>query len=94
VSHRGFDIFPRLFSLRLLPGSDQRGLLSDEEITELANRVPAVDCVAPMGSVVSMRPLLVHSSSKAMAPAPRRVIHIEYTDTLEQEGGLRIREVA
>jgi ectoine hydroxylase-related dioxygenase (phytanoyl-CoA dioxygenase family) len=80
--------------LRLIPGSDQRGLLSDGEIAELAKKVPSVDCLAPRGSVVLMRPLLVHSSSKAVPPAPRRVIHIEYTDTFEQEGGLRIRVVA
>jgi hypothetical protein len=37
-----------------------------------------------------MRPLVVHTSSKATVPAPRRVIHIEYTDRLEHEGGLTI----
>jgi ectoine hydroxylase-related dioxygenase (phytanoyl-CoA dioxygenase family) len=78
--------------LRLIPGSDQR-LLSDGKIAELARKVPSVDCLVPRGSVVLMRPLLVHSSSKAVVPAPRRVIHIEYTDAFEHEGGLRLRAV-
>ena len=79
--------------LRVLPGSHQHGLLDDPEIAQLARLVPSVDCLAASGSVILMRPLLVHASSKAMAPAPRRVIHIEYTDTLGQDGGLVTRIV-
>ena len=64
--------------LRVLPGSHRLGVLEDAEIHALAERVEPVACVAPRGSVVMMRPLLVHSSSKAAVADPRRVVHIEY----------------
>jgi ectoine hydroxylase-related dioxygenase (phytanoyl-CoA dioxygenase family) len=70
--------------LRLLPGSHRQGVLGDEEIAELVRTTTPVDCLAQRGSVVLMRPLVVHASSKQLAPAPRRVIHIEYTDAFEQ----------
>jgi ectoine hydroxylase-related dioxygenase (phytanoyl-CoA dioxygenase family) len=76
--------------LRVLPGSHALGVLQDDEIARLAASVQPVECLASRGSIVMMRPLVVHSSSKAAVPAPRRVIHIEYTDTREHEGGLAI----
>ena len=76
--------------LRVLPGSHTLGVLQDDEIASLAAGVPPVECLASRGSIVMMRPLVVHSSSKATAAGPRRIIHIEYTDTREQEGGLVI----
>jgi hypothetical protein len=76
--------------LRVLPGTQARGVLEDDEIAALSRSVPSVECLASRGSIVMMRPLVVHSSSKATTPNPRRVIHIEYTDTRELEGGLVI----
>jgi ectoine hydroxylase-related dioxygenase (phytanoyl-CoA dioxygenase family) len=80
--------------LRVLPGTHEKGVLRDEEIAALTMTVRPVECVACRGSIVVMRPLLVHSSSKAIAPAPRRVIHIEYTDIRAREGGLSIPRFA
>ena len=79
--------------LRVLPGSHQHGLLNDAQISHLATTLPSVACLVSSGGVVLMRPLLVHCSSKATAPAPRRVIHIEYSDTLAHDGGLKTRVV-
>jgi hypothetical protein len=62
--------------------------MSDSEIAELARDVQAVDCVAPAGGVVAMRPLLVHASSKAETDQRRRVLHIEYADSLDMGSGL------
>jgi hypothetical protein len=64
--------------LRVLPGTHGLGLLSDEAIGKLVTEIPPVECQAGAGSVVAMRPLLVHSSSKSREPLPRRVLHIEY----------------
>ena len=50
--------------LRVLPGTHVLGVLSDEEMLKL--------------SVLVMRPLLVHASSKSRSELPRRVLHIEY----------------
>jgi len=68
--------------LRVLPGTHALGVLSDVEIQRLATSVQPIECAAPAGSVVAMRPLLVHASSKATAESPRRVLHIEYADSL------------
>jgi ectoine hydroxylase-related dioxygenase (phytanoyl-CoA dioxygenase family) len=64
--------------LRVLPGTHLRGVLSDEQIEQLARDTTAVDCVAASGGVVAMRPLTVHASSKSTRDNPRRVLHIEY----------------
>jgi hypothetical protein len=37
-----------------------------------------LECTVARGGVVSMRPLLVHASSKSVSRSPRRVLHIEY----------------
>jgi ectoine hydroxylase-related dioxygenase (phytanoyl-CoA dioxygenase family) len=68
--------------LRVIPGSDAAGVLSDEEVFSIARRQGHVDCPVPRGGVLAMRPLLIHSSSKARLDAPRRVLHIEYADSL------------
>jgi len=44
----------------------------------LVKEVAPVECQAAAGSVVAMRPLLVHSSSKSREPLPRRILQIEY----------------
>jgi ectoine hydroxylase-related dioxygenase (phytanoyl-CoA dioxygenase family) len=77
--------------LRVLPGTHALGLLTDEEIRSLAARIPAIPCVVSRGDVVTMRPLLVHSSAKMSVAAPRRVIHLEYAVTAEMEAGLELR---
>jgi hypothetical protein len=37
-----------------------------------------------------MRPLLIHASSKARNNEPRRVLHIEYADSLDLAPGIRL----
>lgn len=64
--------------LRVLPGTHTSGVLSDDEIQQLAGQVAPVECLAPRGGIVAMRPLLIHSSSKSQTEDPRRVLHIEY----------------
>jgi ectoine hydroxylase-related dioxygenase (phytanoyl-CoA dioxygenase family) len=79
--------------LRVLPGTHQMGVLSDAAIQRLARKLPAVECTVARGGVVSMRPLLVHASSKVTAPAPRRVLHIEYAASLRLEHDLELSVV-
>ena len=61
--------------LRVVPGSHRHGRLSTETSTALREQNGAVQCIARRGDVLVMRPLLLHSSSKAQAAAPRRVLH-------------------
>ena len=72
--------------LRVLPGTHAIGLLSDDDIARVAREVAPISCTAPAGAVVAMRPLLVHASSKAESDRPRRVLHIEYADSLDHDG--------
>jgi ectoine hydroxylase-related dioxygenase (phytanoyl-CoA dioxygenase family) len=68
--------------LRVVPSSHRLGVLTDAEIARTVAESQAVDCIVPAGGVLAMRPLLLHSSGKAIVPAPRRIIHIEYTDSI------------
>jgi ectoine hydroxylase-related dioxygenase (phytanoyl-CoA dioxygenase family) len=64
--------------LRVLPGTHTLGVLTDQALHDLSTRIAAVECLAPRGGVLAMRPLVVHASSKSQAEVPRRVLHIEY----------------
>jgi ectoine hydroxylase-related dioxygenase (phytanoyl-CoA dioxygenase family) len=76
--------------LRVIPGSHRLGVLTDAVIGDVVGRTPAVDCVVGAGGIVAMRPLILHASSKAETTRARRVLHIEYADSLDIGDGLRI----
>ena len=72
--------------LRVLPGTHTLGVLTDRHLERLARDTSPVECIVPSGGVVAMRPLIVHSSTKAHADFPRRVLHIEYADSVSIDG--------
>ena len=74
--------------LRVLPGTHTKGILSDNDMEELAGAIPPIDCVVPQGGVLAMRPLIVHASSKSHSQVPRRVVHIEYSACKTFNAGL------
>jgi ectoine hydroxylase-related dioxygenase (phytanoyl-CoA dioxygenase family) len=76
--------------LRVIPGSHNHGLLTDVAVLACARTGQAVECLSPRGGVLAMRPLLIHSSSKASSNEPRRVLHIEYADSLDLAPGIRL----
>jgi ectoine hydroxylase-related dioxygenase (phytanoyl-CoA dioxygenase family) len=76
--------------LRVLPGSHCFGVLTDERIHTLAAEVPALDCLVAKGGVLAMRPLIVHASSKSQTAQSRRVLHIEYADSMRICDGLEL----
>jgi len=61
--------------LRVVPGSHRMGRLSDLDARALRDKNGEVSCIAPKGGALLLRPLLLHSSSKAEAPSHRRVLH-------------------
>lgn len=65
-------------ALRLVPRSHSEGRV-DRERSE-ALRLQNGETVAPVarGGVLVMRPLLLHASSKAVIPNPRRVLHFVF----------------
>jgi ectoine hydroxylase-related dioxygenase (phytanoyl-CoA dioxygenase family) len=69
--------------LRVIPGSHRAGVLTDEAVLEYARCHAPKECLSPRGGVIAMKPLLIHSSSKARSMCSRRVLHIEYSDSLE-----------
>ena len=76
--------------LRVIPGSHRSGVLGDKAVLDIARRQAAFDCLVPRGGIMTMRPLLVHSSSKARVDEPRRVLHIEYAVSLDLSDGIRL----
>jgi ectoine hydroxylase-related dioxygenase (phytanoyl-CoA dioxygenase family) len=64
--------------LRVLPGSHRYGKLNSDQIERWRADVTAVECTASRGSMVPFRPLLLHSSSQALKPGRRRVMHLEF----------------
>jgi ectoine hydroxylase-related dioxygenase (phytanoyl-CoA dioxygenase family) len=68
--------------LRVLPDTHTLGVLTDQAVHELAQRIESHTCCIESGGVIAMRPLLVHASSKATRERPRRVLHIEYAASL------------
>jgi hypothetical protein len=76
--------------LKVLAETHELGILSDDEIRVLVAGQEAVNCTAPGGSIVAMRPLIVHASSKMRNPTRRRVLHIEYASSPYLDNGLAL----
>ena len=76
--------------LRVLPGTQTIGVLTDDEIHGLSETAEAIDCLMPLGGVVAMRPLVIHASSKSQMELPRRVLHIEYASSLQPADNLEL----
>lgn len=70
-------------SLRVVPTSHTLGTLEDDEIKATVKARGFVECHTGKGGVLVMSPLLIHASSKAITDAPRRVLHIEYANSLK-----------
>jgi len=65
--------------LKVIPKSHLNGVFKQAEIDEYKNQNTAINCEAKAGETLVMRPLLLHSSSKATSHQPRRVLHIEFS---------------
>jgi ectoine hydroxylase-related dioxygenase (phytanoyl-CoA dioxygenase family) len=76
--------------LRVLPGTHTLGVLSDEQLHDLATKIANVECLVKKSGVLAMRPLIVHASSKSRVEAPRRVLHIEYAARAGISNGLQL----
>lgn len=76
--------------LRIVPDSHCVGVISEEEVLVFASTRHHVDCLVGQGGVLAMRPLLIHSSSKALSGESRRVLHIEYAESLQLAPGIRL----
>jgi ectoine hydroxylase-related dioxygenase (phytanoyl-CoA dioxygenase family) len=66
--------------VRVLSASHREGRLSAAAIDAWRARDHEVDCLVEEGGGLAFRPLILHASAPAVAPAHRRVIHIEYAN--------------
>lgn len=64
--------------VRVIDGSHRHGRLSATQIDMLRRSEVERDCLVEQGAILAFRPLILHASAPAIAPAHRRVIHIEY----------------
>ena len=58
-----------------------RGIKRDytaEDVAKLRGSVEIKYTLAERGAIIAFRPLILHASSPATAPAHRRVIHIDF----------------
>jgi ectoine hydroxylase-related dioxygenase (phytanoyl-CoA dioxygenase family) len=76
--------------LRVIPATHKKGVLIDDEILSLASRAASVDCLMLKGGIVVMRPLVIHASSKSLTKNPRRVLHIEYAESIDLDSDIRL----
>lgn len=72
--------------LKVIPGSHQLGVLSQQKLLETTNTRKPVLCEVEQGDLVLMRPLIIHASSKSRLPLHRRVVHLEYSNYPLPEG--------
>jgi ectoine hydroxylase-related dioxygenase (phytanoyl-CoA dioxygenase family) len=72
------DCFADNGALRVLRGTHKLGRLTSSQIKTYRQEIEETVCEVPTGSIVIMRPLLLHASSVAVLPKHRRVIHLEY----------------
>ncbi len=73
--------------LKWIPYSHRHGKLNEVGIADLVTEGSAETFTAKRGELVLMNPLLLHGSDRALSPAPRRVLHIEWAN-FELPGGL------
>lgn len=65
-------------ALRVLEGTHRRGILRPESL-DIASETERI-CRVKKGSVMLMKPLLMHASRRSNDERGRRVIHIEFSD--------------
>jgi len=72
------DCGPESGPLRVVPRSHRHGRLSADAAKALREHHGEVECSASRGGAIVMRPLLLHSSSKARSRSRRRVLHFVF----------------
>lgn len=75
-------------ALRVLPSTHNHDRLDPTQISHLKQHQHPINCSVPRGGALLMRPLLLHSSTTAVNPAHRRVLHFEYS-SIDLPAGLR-----
>lgn len=72
------DCGPDNGPLRVVPGSHRLGILASDAIPQALAAAADRTCTAWEGELLVMRPLILHTSSRAIRPGHRRVLHLVY----------------
>jgi hypothetical protein len=64
--------------LQFVPATHTRGRIDAAEASRLRRDGPVVTCTVDRGGVLVMRPLALHTSSKATGTSRRRVLHVVF----------------
>jgi len=75
-------------ALRVLPGTHRHGRLNATQIDHFKQHQQQITCTVPRGGALLLRPLLLHSSTTAINPVHRRILHFEYS-SVDLPGALR-----
>lgn len=67
-------------NIRAILGSHMLGILSSSDILKINENESSISFKVKSGDVIMMRPHLLHSSSKAIVPSHRRIVHVEYSN--------------
>ena len=76
--------------LRVIPNSHHERIQIDHDFLRQVETGGEVQLLVDKGGIIAMSPLLIHASSKAVNNEPRRVLHIEYTSSLDLAPGIRL----
>lgn len=76
------DSTPDNGPLSVIPNSHQYGTLLPKQIEALRKFALPKSLIVNVGSVIAMRPLLLHASSKSHASQDRRILHFLFGPTL------------
>lgn len=72
------DCTPANGALRVVPGSHAHGRVDQTKAQHLSQQHGETLVPVGQGGALVMRPLILHASSKAITPAPRRVLHFVF----------------
>lgn len=72
--------------LQIIPRSQNKGAMTDAEITEYAENREVIDCFTEAGDVLAIRPHLLHKTCAGNSGKSRRVLQIEYCGYKLPEG--------
>lgn len=71
-------------ALKVIPGSHLKGVYRPETINWVTET--EYTCCIKAGGIMLMRPLLIHASNRTTNNKPRKVIHIEFSNSVLPEG--------
>ena len=71
-------------ALKVIPQSHKNGILNRDTVQKLSKNEKIHTCCGQSGSLLLMKPLILHSSSSSSGTSDRRVLHLEFLNQQPQ----------